>query len=240
MIETKSGAKLDVRVYPIEEPEGNTKAFANVAIDDLVVIRGLRIVDSEKGLFVSMPQAQDTHGDFYDTAFPLTSDLRKDISQIVLVEHDRVTKLAPEQRGYEKRNLEAAGKIDIANVGLDIRVTPLRFPKRGTKAYASVSVNGLVAIRDIRVVGGRKDLFVAMPQSQGKDKKYHDVAYPLNADLRNKIHNGILEKYEAERPAHHKPPRPTLDERLAAGAERAAGHVTPDRAIAKGPPGLGA
>ena len=84
MIDTK----LDVRVYPIEEPKGNTKAFASIAIEDLVAIRGIRIVEGAKGLFVSMPQSKDDSGEYHDIAFPLTADLRKEISKSVLAEYN--------------------------------------------------------------------------------------------------------------------------------------------------------
>jgi DNA-binding cell septation regulator SpoVG len=44
--------KLDIRVYPLENAQGNTKSFASVAVEDLAAIRGVRVVDSEKGLFI--------------------------------------------------------------------------------------------------------------------------------------------------------------------------------------------
>ncbi|MDR0915661.1 MAG: SpoVG family protein [Oscillospiraceae bacterium] len=79
---------FDVRTYPIDEPQGNTRAFASVGIsvddEDLVAIRGIRVIDGERGLFVSMPQTQDKEGKFHDTAFPLTGDLRREMNRAVL------------------------------------------------------------------------------------------------------------------------------------------------------------
>jgi DNA-binding cell septation regulator SpoVG len=37
-----SNTKFEIRVYPMEEPKGSTKAFASVAIDEMVAIRGVR------------------------------------------------------------------------------------------------------------------------------------------------------------------------------------------------------
>jgi len=87
-----SEIKLDTKVYPIEEPKGNVRAFASVAIDDLVAIRGIRIVDGKNGLFVTMPQSKDSNGEYHDIAFPLTSDLRKEISKSVLDEYSYAEK----------------------------------------------------------------------------------------------------------------------------------------------------
>ena len=82
-----SDIKLDIRVYAVEEPKGNTVAFASVGVAGLVAIRGVRIVNSEKGLFVSMPQSRDSGGEWHDIAFPLSADLRKEITQAVLDEY---------------------------------------------------------------------------------------------------------------------------------------------------------
>ena len=90
-----ANTKLDVRVYPIEEPKGNTKAFASVSINDLIAIRGIRVLDgAEKGLFVNMPQSKDKNGEYHDIAFPLNGDLRKEISAAVLKEYKAVEKTA--------------------------------------------------------------------------------------------------------------------------------------------------
>jgi stage V sporulation protein G len=75
---------LSVNVFPIEEPLGNTMAFASVAVDDLIAIRGIRVVDSENGLFVSMPQSQDKAGEFHDIAFPLNGELRRAMETAIL------------------------------------------------------------------------------------------------------------------------------------------------------------
>ncbi|MDL2327829.1 SpoVG family protein [Ruminococcaceae bacterium OttesenSCG-928-A11] len=76
--------KLDVRVFPIKEPKSNTVALANVTVADLVAISGVRVVDSEKGLFVSMPQAKDGKGEYRDIAFPVMKGLRPLINKAVL------------------------------------------------------------------------------------------------------------------------------------------------------------
>ena len=88
--------KISVDVFPIEEPKGNTMAFASVAVDDLVAIRGLRVVNGENGLFVSMPQSQDKKtGEFHDVAFPINSDLRKSMENEVLAKYAK-------EKGIEK------------------------------------------------------------------------------------------------------------------------------------------
>ena len=76
---------LTVNVFPIEDPKGSTMAFASIGVDDLIAIRGIRVVDGENGLFVSMPQTQDKKtGDFHDVAFPINNDLRQAMNEAIL------------------------------------------------------------------------------------------------------------------------------------------------------------
>jgi len=223
--------KLDVRVYPIDEPKGNTKAFASVSINDMVAIRGVRVVEDKKGLFVTMPQSFDKKtGKHHDIAFPLSGDMRKEITKTVLDEHSRVSALPPEDRDYDNPEPATTAAIDADNVKLDIKVYPLENAQGNTKAFASISVDNMIAIRGVRVVEGADGLFVAMPQSQDRYMKYHDVAFPLTADLRKQMSTGVLEKLNQEKSVERKP---TLDDKLAAGRQKATEHVTTQKSAAK-------
>ena len=63
---------------------GSMKAFADVNINDSIVIRGLRVVEGKNGLFVSMPQEQGKDKKWYDTIRCLTNEVRHQISSDVL------------------------------------------------------------------------------------------------------------------------------------------------------------
>jgi stage V sporulation protein G len=84
--------KFNARVYPINEAKGNTVAFASITVADLIAVRGIRIVKSEKGLFVTMPQSRGRDGKYHDIAFPLNAELRREINAAVLDEYDRIEK----------------------------------------------------------------------------------------------------------------------------------------------------
>jgi stage V sporulation protein G len=78
--------KLDVRAYPIAEPKGNTVAYASVTINDLVAISGIKVINGENGLFVSMPQGKGTDNKYRDIAFPVTKELRQQLNEAVIEE----------------------------------------------------------------------------------------------------------------------------------------------------------
>ena len=189
--------KLDVRVYPIDEPKGSTVAFASVGIDLLLAIRGVRVVSGENGFFVAMPQSKDKDGGYHDIAFPLTAGLRRDITDAVLDEFDAITSIPREDRVYEARDMSAVNERSADDVKLDVRVYPFAGQDSSTKAYASVGIGGLAAIRGLRVVEGEKGLFVAMPQSKDSEGAYHDVAFPLSGSLRKGIEREVLDGYAA-------------------------------------------
>jgi stage V sporulation protein G len=232
-----AGNKLDVRVYPIDGSKSSTKAFASVAVDELIAIRGIRVVNGEKGLFVTMPQSQDKEsGEYHDIAFPLNGNLRKKIAKAVLGEYETTSKLDPAQRGYDSPGNGAANGASVADIKVVVRVFPITGKQGSTKAFASLSVNDLIAIRGIRVVDGEKGLFVTMPQSQDKEKNYHDVAFPLSGDLRKEISRAVLDEYKSVEKYAAK----SLAGSLKKGAERAAENAsTPREKTAKKAPGLG-
>lgn len=64
--------------------EGAAKAFCDVAIGEAFLIKGIKVVEGKKGLFVSMPREQGKDGNWYDTVVPLTKEARARVSEIVL------------------------------------------------------------------------------------------------------------------------------------------------------------
>lgn len=74
-----------VQVSRIHKFEGDTnlKAFVDIAVAG-IVIKGLRVVNGSKGLFVSMPRHQGKDGKWYETVFPTTKEMRQELSSLVL------------------------------------------------------------------------------------------------------------------------------------------------------------
>ena len=70
------------RIYKLDT-DSKLKAFADVSFSG-VVIKGFSVVNGEKGLFVSMPRHQGKDGKWYDTVYPETKELRKQLSEAVL------------------------------------------------------------------------------------------------------------------------------------------------------------
>lgn len=77
----------EVKVHPVEKDK--VKAYVSITFDGVFVVRDLRIIQGEKGLFVTMPRRRLPDGTFRDTAHPLNKELRHVIEEKVLKEYER-------------------------------------------------------------------------------------------------------------------------------------------------------
>jgi stage V sporulation protein G len=76
-------------VYPAKEI-GRLKAYATIVFDNSFIVRDLKIIEGNKGFFVSMPSRRRKDGTFRDIVHPLNSDMRKSIEELVIDEYKRV------------------------------------------------------------------------------------------------------------------------------------------------------
>ena len=73
----------EVRLRLVKEP-GKLKAAASITIDECFVVHDLRVVETETGLFVAMPNKRMGTGEFRDVAHPINNDTRDYISKLVI------------------------------------------------------------------------------------------------------------------------------------------------------------
>jgi stage V sporulation protein G len=68
--------------------EDRLKAYATITLDDCFVIRGLKVIRGDKGLFVAMPSRKLPDGTHKDTAHPINNETRDYIQSTVLKEYE--------------------------------------------------------------------------------------------------------------------------------------------------------
>lgn len=78
----------EVRLKGLED-KGKLKAAGSITLDDSFVVSGIGVFEGPRGLFVSLPRVLGSDGKYHDTSYPLSRDLREDISQSVLNEYRR-------------------------------------------------------------------------------------------------------------------------------------------------------
>jgi len=85
----------EVRVFPINE--NRLKAFATITFDNAFIVRDLKIINGNNGLFVAMPSKKKKDGSYKDTAHPLNNETRRQIETAVLTKYkEEMEKLGKE------------------------------------------------------------------------------------------------------------------------------------------------
>lgn len=76
----------------------------------------------------------------------------------------------------------------------DVRIRKLNDHNR-LKAVASVTLDDMFAIHEIKIVEGNNGLFISMPSRKTREGGFKDIAHPINSEARALIQDTILEKY---------------------------------------------
>ncbi len=65
-------------------------------------------------------------------------------------------------------------------------------------AIASVVIDDMFVVHDLRVVNGDKGLFVAMPSRKLPNGEFRDICHPITSDARNMIQSAVLDQFERD------------------------------------------
>jgi stage V sporulation protein G len=79
----------------------------------------------------------------------------------------------------------------------EIRIT-LRDDEK-LKAFASITLDGMLVIRGLKIIEGANGTFVAMPSRRRKDGSFQDVAHPINRETREWLEGAVITAYKEER-----------------------------------------
>ena len=74
----------EIRIFPQANKENKLCAFANITFDGCFVVRGLKVLEGAKGLFVVMPSRKVKGDDYRDVAHPITAEFKDYIQKEVL------------------------------------------------------------------------------------------------------------------------------------------------------------
>ena len=85
----------DVRVRKVEK-EGKMKAVVSITIDHEFVIRDIKVIEGDRGLFIAMPSKRTADGEFRDIAHPINSETRESIQKIILDSYEKSLLVAEE------------------------------------------------------------------------------------------------------------------------------------------------
>ena len=86
----------DIRVRIVHNEE-KLKGVASITIDECFVIHDLKIIAGPEQLFIAMPSRKTKDGEFEDIAHPIKSEVREELSRLVLEAYSKALAENPEE-----------------------------------------------------------------------------------------------------------------------------------------------
>ncbi len=77
----------------------------------------------------------------------------------------------------------------------DIKIRKL-FDESPMKAIVSVTLDGQLAVHDIKIINARDKLFIVMPSRKNPDDTYRDIVHPINSEFRSELEAAVIAAYE--------------------------------------------
>jgi len=82
-----------------------------------------------------------------------------------------------------------------------VQVTDVRIRRIQTdgklRAYVSITFDDSFVVHDLRIIDGRKGMFVAMPSKLLPNGNHKDIAHPINTEVREMIQSAVLKEFQA-------------------------------------------
>lgn len=89
----------------------------------------------------------------------------------------------------------------MEHIADDLRVKRLiYFEGEGSlKAFCDLAIEDRFLIRGLRVIAGKKGLFVSMPRQQGKDTRWYESVVAMTEEAKAAVQRVVLEAYQKEK-----------------------------------------
>ena len=92
----------EINVFPVDEDK--LKAYVTLIFDNCFVVRDLKIIKGNTGLFVAMPSKKRKDGTFRDIAHPLNSEMRNEMESAILSHYEAELK---KMQATASKNMQA-------------------------------------------------------------------------------------------------------------------------------------
>jgi stage V sporulation protein G len=86
----------------------------------------------------------------------------------------------------------------------DIRIHCIKEPKSKLLAFAEITLNNCLVIKDFQIFSSKRGTFIGMPSRKMPDGTWREMVFAIDTDLAEKFKTQILRAYEDEinRPEH--------------------------------------
>ena len=76
----------------------------------------------------------------------------------------------------------------------DVKIRKI-FDGQPLKAIMSITIDGCIAIHDVKLIFAKDKYFVVMPNKKTAGGDYKDIVHPINADFRRRMEDALIGEY---------------------------------------------
>ena len=103
----------DVRISLADDKIKKLRAFVSIVIDGCFSVSEIKVIEGEKGLFLSMPSKRRRDGTFKDVAHPINTETRKMMEDVIFAKY-RAEQAAKEAKSAKEEKAEPADESTAA------------------------------------------------------------------------------------------------------------------------------
>ena len=107
------------------------------------------------------------------------------------------TRATPVEQKPEQAQAQAPPSAPQYPTNISVKIHSVR-SEGSTLANASVDLNGVFAIRGVKIMQGKNGPFVSMP-SYKAGNEYRDVCFPCTKEFREQFQSAVLGAYQQQR-----------------------------------------
>ena len=78
--------KITLRKY--EATNSNTKAFIELKLDEVLIVKGLSLVEGKNGLFLSFPSSKGKDNKYYNSVYSLDKDWKAQLEKACIKKYN--------------------------------------------------------------------------------------------------------------------------------------------------------
>lgn len=173
---------ITTRITKLDNPESKLKALATVVLNGNFAVGGIKVIGTEKGMYVAMPNHLGKDNQYYDDCYPVTAEMRKAINTAVMT-------------AYEN-NDTAVIKSEPEAIAMKVKVLPNNNHDSNLKGFAQITMDDCFVVSGVKVFDGANGMFLQMPQYKNSAGEYKNVANPVTKEFHDELGNKVIAAYK--------------------------------------------
>ena len=134
-------------------------------------VGGIKVIETEKGMYVAMPNHLGKDNQYYDDCYPVTAEMRKAINTAVI-------------------------KSEPEAIAMKVKVLPNNNHDSNLKGFAQITMDDCFVVSGVKVFDGANGMFLQMPQYKNSAGEYKNVANPVTKEFHDELNNKVIAAYK--------------------------------------------